>query len=219
MAKTGAEDGRPMIVFVLADFDPSGNQMAVSIGRKLQAFRDLLYPGPRVRGDPDRLTEEQVRKLDLPSTPLKETEKRADRWREAHGGLEQTEIDALATLRPDGAPRDHPRRLRSVLRPHLDQRARDIREDWESEAQAALDDAIDAELIASLHADAEAKLATIREEIDRINAQLRASTADLDVDLPPLPGPARARAARGRLASPHLDRLGLGREHPAAARS
>ena len=46
------------------------------------------------------LTVEQVRDLDLPSTPLKETEKRADRWREAFG-VEQTEIDALATLRPD----------------------------------------------------------------------------------------------------------------------
>ena len=187
MAKTGAEDGRPMIVVVLADFDPSGNQMAVSIGRKLQAFRDLLYPDLELEVIPICLTEEQVRKLDLPSTPLKETEKRADRWREAHGGLEQTEIDALATLRPAV--------LREIIRDafdqyydyDLDQRARDIREDWESEAQAALDDAIDAELIASLHADAEAKLATIREEIDRINAQIRASTADLDVDLPQIP--------------------------------
>ena len=54
MAKTGADDGRPMIVFVLADFDPAGNQMAVSIGRKLQAFRDLLYPGLSSRSSRSR---------------------------------------------------------------------------------------------------------------------------------------------------------------------
>jgi hypothetical protein len=44
MAKVGADDGRPMAVLVLAEFDPAGNQMAVSIGRKLQAFRDLHFP-------------------------------------------------------------------------------------------------------------------------------------------------------------------------------
>jgi hypothetical protein len=44
------------------------------------------------------LTVEQVRNLGLPSTPLKDTERRADRWRQAFG-VGQTEIDALATDR------------------------------------------------------------------------------------------------------------------------
>ena len=218
MAKTGAEDGRPMIVVVLADFDPSGNQMAVSIGRKLQAFRDLLYPDLELEVIPICLTEEQVRKLDLPSTPLKETEKRADRWREAHGGLEQTEIDALATLRPEV--------LRRIIRDAFDRyfdysldRVPRIREDWESKAQAALDEAIDAEVIASLHAEAETKLGTIREEVERINAQLRASAEEIDVALPQIPELPETGAGRGRLASPHLDRLGMGREQPGADRA
>jgi hypothetical protein len=43
MARDGAEDGRTMVVFVLADCDPAGRQMAVSIGRKLQALRDLRF--------------------------------------------------------------------------------------------------------------------------------------------------------------------------------
>ena len=79
MAKAGAADGRPLIVFVIADFDPSGNQMAVSIGRKLQALRDLELTNLEFRLYPIALTAEQVREFDLPSTPLKETEKRADR--------------------------------------------------------------------------------------------------------------------------------------------
>jgi hypothetical protein len=98
MAKDGAADGRPMVIFVLADFDPAGHQMAVSIGRKLQALRDLCFPNLEFEVVPVALTVQQVRDLGLPSTPLKETEKRADRWREAFG-IEQTEIDALATLR------------------------------------------------------------------------------------------------------------------------
>jgi hypothetical protein len=40
-----------------------------------------------------------------------------------------------------------------------------------------------------LHAEAESKLAGIREEIDRINEQLRASTEGLGVELPDLPEP------------------------------
>jgi hypothetical protein len=74
--------------------------MSVSIGRKLQALRDLQFPDLKFELVAVALTVEQVRELGLPSTPLKETEKRADRWRDAFG-VEQTEIDAIATLRPD----------------------------------------------------------------------------------------------------------------------
>ena len=47
------------------------------------------------------LTLEQVIDLDLPSSPLKDTELRSDRWRAAHGGRQQTEVDALCALRPE----------------------------------------------------------------------------------------------------------------------
>ena len=199
MAKTGAEDGRPMIVFILADFDPAGNQMAVSIGRKLQAFKDLLYPDLIFEVIPIALTEDQVRDLDLPSTPLKETERRADRWREEHGGLEQTEIDALATLRPDVLRKIVVDAFDRYFDHSLDRRAREIRDIWLDEAQAVLDQAIDADLIAALHAEAEGRLGEIRAEIDRINDQLRTSTEVLDVALPPLPEPPAAGLSGGPL--------------------
>jgi hypothetical protein len=44
------------------------------------------------------LTYEQAVELKLPSTPLKATERRADKWR-AHWGHEQTEVDEEATRR------------------------------------------------------------------------------------------------------------------------
>ena len=187
MARTGAEDGRPMIVFVIADFDPAGHQMAVSISRKLMALRDLEFPDLDFEVIPIALTEEQVRALDLPSSPLKETEKRADRWRLAHGGLEQTEIDALAQLRAEV--------LRAIVVDAFDQyydhtlarRALETRDDWLDEAQAALDAAVDTDLIERLHAEAESRLAEILPEVERINEQLRSAASDLDVSLPPLP--------------------------------
>src|SRR5262249_3234572 len=96
IAKEANEDGRPLVLFTLADCDPAGRQMSVSIGRKLQAFKDLFFPNLRFEVVPVALTVEQVREFRLPSTPLKETEKRADRWREAFG-VEHTHIDPLAT--------------------------------------------------------------------------------------------------------------------------
>jgi hypothetical protein len=53
---------------VLTDCDPAGYQMAASIGRKLQALRDLRFVVL-----PVALTVEQVLELRLPSTLLKET--------------------------------------------------------------------------------------------------------------------------------------------------
>jgi hypothetical protein len=65
MAADGAADGRPMQVFTLSDCDPAGYQMPVSIGRKLQAFRDLLFPSLQFEVRPVALTVEQVVDLEL----------------------------------------------------------------------------------------------------------------------------------------------------------
>jgi len=35
MAKDGVEDGRPIVVATICDFDPAGHQMPVSIGRAI----------------------------------------------------------------------------------------------------------------------------------------------------------------------------------------
>jgi hypothetical protein len=100
MARRASTDGRPAVVFYHSDFDPSGHQMPVSVARKLQALRDLYYPNLDIKLYPVALTLDQIRRLGLPSSPLKETEKRASRWREIHGH-DQTEIDALVELHPE----------------------------------------------------------------------------------------------------------------------
>ena len=100
MAKIGADDGRPMVVLYFSDCDPSGWNMPIEVGRKLQAFKACLYPELEFEVHRVALTPDQVRQYGLPSTPLKETEKRGDAWRTATG-VEQTEIDALASLQPD----------------------------------------------------------------------------------------------------------------------
>jgi hypothetical protein len=85
IAKEANDDGRPLVMFTLSDCDPAGHQMPVSIARKLQAFHDLFFPNLRFEVVRVALTPEQVEAEDLPSTPLKATEKRASRWRDAFG--------------------------------------------------------------------------------------------------------------------------------------
>ncbi len=201
MAKDGATDGRPLVVFVVADCDPAGYQMAVSIGRKLQAFRDLCFPKLKFEVVPTALTVEQVKELGLPSTPLKETEKRADKWREAFG-VEQTEIDALATLRP----LDLARIVRAAIEPYFDagliRRVWDAKAEWEEEAQEALEEQMDHAALATIRDRMAGKLEELKATIETINSQLR-MTVDGLVHLPEAIVP-----------EPEIDPENLGRQAP-----
>ncbi len=205
MAIAGAEDGRAMVVLYFADADPAGWQMGISVGRKLQAFKTLgaaTVPhqdayGNRTSKTVDlgglefevrrvALTPSQVREYGLPSTPLKETERRADAWRAAMG-ISQTEIDALAALQPELL-----RRLaRDATRPYfdttLDRRVAKARLDWLTQAQAALDEQLDADRLGRIRADAASKLAEMRAEIDTLNDALQVATDDFYLPDPVVP--------------------------------
>ena len=100
IVKRAAADGRPCRLFYLSDFDPSGLHMPLEVARKIQALVDLKFPGLDIEVHRCALSQQQVKTLGLPETPLKESELRAEKWRERFG-CEQTEIDALATLRAD----------------------------------------------------------------------------------------------------------------------
>jgi hypothetical protein len=188
MARDGAADGRPMVVLVLADCDPAGHQMAVSIGRKLQALHDLRYPELEFEVVPVALTVEQVRDLGLPSTPLKDTERRADRWREAFG-VEQTEIDALATLRPHVLEEIVVAAIEPYYDSALDDRVAVARREWQADAQRMLEQQIDDVTLAAVREHAARRLAELEAEIDSINEQLRMATGD-HFDLPAIEIPA-----------------------------
>jgi hypothetical protein len=96
-----AAGSRPLVILYFSDFDPSGYNMPNSVARKLQALRTMRgHDALQIQVHAAALTYEQVSRLDLPSTPLKESELRAGAW-QAAWNHEQTEIDALAQLQPD----------------------------------------------------------------------------------------------------------------------
>lgn len=137
LANRAMQDGRPTVVFYFSDFDPAGHQMPISVGRKLQALRDLQFPDLDVQLYHVGLTLDHVKQFKLPSTPLKDTERRADHWRERMGH-EQTEIDAMIALYPD--------ELRQIARdavaPFYDDtlrnRTADAERDWRHKAEQFL---------------------------------------------------------------------------------
>lgn len=180
MASIGAGDGRPMRVLYFSDADPSGWQMPISVGRKLQALKVLLYPELQFELYRVALTPDQVREYELPSTPLKATERRADKWRTAMR-VEQTEIDALASLRPE--------LLTEIARSALDQffdRTLDVRVmqaygHWLDEAQAVVDEQTDGPQRDAFRAAAHTKLDTMRREIDTLNDAMRIDVGDFDL--------------------------------------
>jgi hypothetical protein len=179
MARIGSGDGREMVVLVFADCDPAGYQMAVSIAHKLRALKEFLYPDLRFRVSTPALTVAQVKELGLPSTPLKKTELRAEGWRERYG-VEQTEIDALATLRPD--------LLKDIVRqsaapffdPTLYRRKREALNSWQAAARQAFNAALASTDFAALRDDLLSEFDGYR---DRLR-ELGAIVDDLNVDWP-----------------------------------
>jgi hypothetical protein len=184
MATVGAADGRPMVVLCFSDSDPGGWQMPISIARKLQAFRVLLCPELDFEVHRVALTPDQVREYGLPYTPLKETERRGDSWRELMG-VEQTEIDALASLRPD--------LLREIARDALDQffdhtldsRVFAAESQWYRDAAWTLENSTDQAALGQLRTLAAERLTEMQDEIRQLNAQMRVAADGFE--LPPIP--------------------------------
>ena len=202
MAKVADEDGRRMIVFYFSDSDPSGWQMPISVGRKLQAFKVGFYPGLTFEVRRVALTPEQVRAYGLPSTPLKETERRASNWI-AKTDTEQTEIDALAALRPELLSRLAEDAIRPFYDWTLNSRVLRARSDWIERAQAQLDRQLDANEVARIRDQAAQRLAEMREEIDTLNDSTQIDIGDLD--LPPVEVPEPVNISLVGLPSPLID--------------
>ena len=66
--------------------------MSISVSRKLQALKALEFGGLDIEVHRVALTPDQVREYGLPSTPLKDTERRADKWTAAMGVEQRCQV-------------------------------------------------------------------------------------------------------------------------------
>jgi hypothetical protein len=177
------------VVLCFSDCDPSGWQMPTSIARKLQAFQALLFPELQFQVRRVALMPEQVRAHGLPSTPLKATERRADRWQQAMG-VAQTEIDALAALQPDLLRRMARDAIKPFFDPTLTSRCYAAQAEWRDACQGAVDEQTDQEHLDRIAGQANEMLETVREQIKALEEQIRIDPGDYRLPpRPPMPEP------------------------------
>lgn len=147
LATAADDDGRCLLLFTICDSDPAGWNMPIVLARKLQALRDLFFPSLTFKVFRIGLTPDQVKAYtaagdSLPSSPLKPSEKRADKWRRATG-TEQTEINALMVPHRRA---DLDRMIRDALNPWFDASLADtaeaLQDEWHERASAAINEAL-----------------------------------------------------------------------------
>jgi hypothetical protein len=106
-------------------------------------------------------------------------------------GVEQTEIDALATLRPE--------LLREIVEeacePYYDatlaRRVADAKSEWEDAAQEELDEKLDEEILEDIRERAQQALDELREKLEE------AGEIEIEISLPPPPIPEAEPAEDG----------------------
>ncbi len=179
-------DGRPLAIHQLGDFDPAGWQMAVSTGRTVQALVDSQFPCLDVRVHAIGLTLEQCEEWDLPSSPLKSTELRADNWMAAQG-REQTELDAAVALAPDEFARTVENSLLQYFDTTVEDTAFQMCCDLEDEESERLADELGDDVMERIRSEAEARLDELSGLVDEINESLHVDPGEFGIERPVTP--------------------------------
>ena len=139
-------------------------------------------PGARRADIPARPDTEAGRGLWLAKYPAEGSERRADRWKAAFG-TEQTEIDALAVLRPDLLRKIAIDAIEPFFDETLHARCYKAWGEYQRQAEAAFVACTDAEMIAELRGRAETQLAELRERISSLREEMRSSLDHIRYDL------------------------------------
>ena len=99
LAFRAAEYGAPVRIIYLSDFDPGGRSMPKAVARKIEFTIAKFNLDIDLRLIPLALTPEQCRQYGLPRIPIKDSERRKNKF-ESTFGVGATELDALEALYP-----------------------------------------------------------------------------------------------------------------------
>jgi hypothetical protein len=161
--------------------------MGISVARKLQAFRVLMHKAFEFELHRVTLLPEQVRVFGLPSTPLKDTERRASKWTRATG-LEQADIDAMIALRRSELAGIARAALDQFYNHELDDRAARAYMEWKRRVQQVIDEGMDGDrddLIGAAQEKLDQAAQLVREAREPL--ETNAEDADLPKYEPPVP--------------------------------
>jgi hypothetical protein len=111
LALRSAKYGAPIRIIYLSDFDPGGRSMPKAVARKVEFTIAKFGLDVDLQLIPLGLTPEQCRTYRLPRTPIKDSERRKDKFEQIFG-IGATELDAMEAL--------HPGELTRLLEAELD---------------------------------------------------------------------------------------------------
>jgi hypothetical protein len=189
VVKRALASGRPVRILYISDFDPAGTSMPVAAARKIEfrLYQEQLSGVLDIQVRPIMLTNDQCIEYRLPRTPIKDTEKRAEKFEERFGEG-ATELDALEALHPGEFERILTQEINRYYDDELDDRISDVA----GEVQSDLDEVNDevhrehAEAIKELKAEHKKALAAIKAFEKKAKPILRRIEDDLSDQAPDL---------------------------------
>jgi hypothetical protein len=153
LVKRALKSGRPVRILYISDHDPGGRSMPVAVARKIEFELYRLGRALDIQVRFIVLTPEQCEEYELPRTPIKEGERRAERFEERFGEG-ATELDALEAL--------HPGALEDIVEEEIKRYYDDELEEKIDEVAGEVDSDL-ADITERVHADHQA-------DIDRLEA-------------------------------------------------
>jgi len=128
---------RPARIFYISDFDPAGENMPVSVARKIEYFARKYDYLPEIKLRQVMLTKDQCIEYELPRTPIKDSDLRKAGFEDRHGAG-ATELDALEAL--------HPGQMAGIisdaLDPYFDREAQEAIEEENERLEREVRDAV-----------------------------------------------------------------------------
>lgn len=131
LAMRASEYGAPVRIVYLSDFDPGGRSMPKAVARKVEFTIAKHELDVDLQLIPLVLSPDQCREYRLPRTPIKESERRKDKF-ERIFGIGATELDALEAIHPGEMARLLEAEFANWLDADLDRRARRLRSELET---------------------------------------------------------------------------------------
>lgn len=179
---------KPAHVVYVSDYDPAGERMPVVVARQVEFWREALGIDAEVSVEQVALTREQVAAYDLPTAPIKDSDRRKAGF-EARNGEGAVELDALEALHPGTLAETVAHAIRPYVDPTLAGRLED------TERQAASDAVI--ELMGATRP-LDEQLAVVKADIAAVSGGYGERLRELDRELYDAMAPHRERLAELR---------------------
>jgi hypothetical protein len=116
----------PVRVIYISDFDPGGRSMPKAVARKAEFTIEKFGLDVDMQLIPLALTPDQIRRYRLPRKPIKDSERRKNKF-ERIFGVGATELDAMEALHPGELARIVNAEIDNFLDPNLEKKVAQVR--------------------------------------------------------------------------------------------